>query len=50
MFAGSLLDGVSPAAVEPLLHRVNELAAPALRHESGWMADYVRLRFAAVRH
>jgi trans-aconitate methyltransferase len=50
MFAGSLLDGVPPATVEPLLRRVNELAAPALRRESGWMADYVRLRFAAVRH
>lgn len=50
MFAGSLLDRVPVATVEPLLRRVNELAAPALRHESGWMADYVRLRFAAVRH
>ncbi|WP_250563205.1 class I SAM-dependent methyltransferase [Sphaerisporangium fuscum] len=49
MFAGSLLDGVPPAVVEPLLRRVNELAAPALRRESGWVADYVRLRFAAVR-
>ncbi|GLW97716.1 class I SAM-dependent methyltransferase [Microtetraspora sp. NBRC 16547] len=49
MFAGSLLDGVPPALVEPLLRRVNELAAPALRRESGWVADYVRLRFAAVR-
>lgn len=48
MFAGSLLDDVPPAAVEPLLRRVNELAAPALRRESEWMADYVRLRFAAV--
>jgi SAM-dependent methyltransferase len=35
--------------VEPLLARINELAAPALRHETGWVADYVRLRFAAVR-
>ncbi|GGK68033.1 methyltransferase type 11 [Sphaerisporangium melleum] len=49
MFAGSLLDMVPPATAEPLLRRVNELAAPALRRESGWMADYVRLRFAAVR-
>ncbi|WP_239089456.1 class I SAM-dependent methyltransferase [Sphaerimonospora thailandensis] len=50
MFAGSLLEKVPAATVEPLLRRVNELAAPALRHESGWLADYVRLRFAAVRH
>ncbi|MDH2429890.1 class I SAM-dependent methyltransferase [Sphaerisporangium sp. TRM90804] len=49
MFAGSLLDDVPPGTVEPLLRRVNELAAPALRRESGWVADYVRLRFAAVR-
>ncbi|WP_405086978.1 class I SAM-dependent methyltransferase [Microbispora sp. NBC_01389] len=50
LFAGRLLDRVPPATVEPLLRRVNELAAPALRRESGWMADYVRLRFAAERH
>lgn len=49
MFAGSLLKKVPPATVEPLLRRINELASPALRHESGWVADYVRLRFAAVR-
>ncbi|GII80177.1 methyltransferase type 11 [Sphaerisporangium rufum] len=49
MFAGALLDAVPPTRVEPLLRRVNELAAPALRRESGWVADYVRLRFAAVR-
>ncbi|GAB2471656.1 class I SAM-dependent methyltransferase [Streptosporangium sandarakinum] len=49
MFAGSLLRTVPTGMVEPLLRRVNELAAPALRRETGWMADYVRLRFAAVR-
>ncbi|MBD2896389.1 Trans-aconitate 2-methyltransferase [Actinomadura sp. RB99] len=46
--AGALAD-VPPELVEPLLSRVNDLAAPALRRESGWVADYVRLRFAAVR-
>ncbi|MGW4424196.1 class I SAM-dependent methyltransferase [Streptosporangium sp. NPDC004631] len=49
MFAGSLLQGVPADLAELLLRRVNELAAPALRRETGWMADYVRLRFAAVR-
>ncbi|WP_327089525.1 methyltransferase domain-containing protein [Nonomuraea sp. NBC_01738] len=49
MFAGSVLEGLPHEIVEPLLQRVNELAAPALRRETGWMADYVRLRFAAVR-
>ncbi|WP_214327065.1 class I SAM-dependent methyltransferase [Nonomuraea sediminis] len=49
MYAASVLDGLPPDIVDPLLRRVNELAAPALRRESGWMADYVRLRFAAVR-
>jgi trans-aconitate methyltransferase len=49
LFAGQLLQGVPVDMVEPLLQRVNELAAPALRRETGWMADYVRLRFAAVR-
>ena len=49
MYAGSLLKGLPTDLVEPLLQRVNVLAAPALRRETGWMADYVRLRFAAVR-
>ncbi|GAA3028376.1 class I SAM-dependent methyltransferase [Streptosporangium longisporum] len=49
MFARPLLQEVPAETVDPLLRRVNELAAPALRRETGWMADYVRLRFAAVR-
>jgi trans-aconitate methyltransferase len=49
VFASGPLNAVPPQAVEPLLARINDLAAPALRRESGWMADYVRLRFAAVR-
>jgi trans-aconitate methyltransferase len=43
------LADVPPELVEPLLSRINDLAAPALRRESGWVADYVRLRFAALR-
>ncbi len=49
VYARSALADVPPELVDPLLERVNELAAPALRRESGWVADYVRLRFAAVR-
>ncbi|WP_325053067.1 class I SAM-dependent methyltransferase [Thermomonospora amylolytica] len=49
VFAAGALKEVPPEIVEPLLARINELAAPALRRESGWVADYVRLRFAAVR-
>ncbi|MFC0037821.1 class I SAM-dependent methyltransferase [Actinomadura rayongensis] len=48
-YAPGALAEVPPELVEPLLARVNELAAPALRRESGWVADYVRLRFAAIR-
>ncbi|WP_344272848.1 class I SAM-dependent methyltransferase, partial [Actinomadura napierensis] len=48
-YAARALADVPPELVEPLLTRVNDLAAPALRRESGWVADYVRLRFAAVR-
>jgi trans-aconitate methyltransferase len=49
MFAAGQLADVPKPLVEPLLRRVNQLAAPALRRETGWVADYVRLRFAAVR-
>jgi len=48
-FASAPLAEVPADLVGPLLERVNVLAAPALRRESGWVADYVRLRFAAVR-
>lgn len=48
-FAAEPLAQVPAETVEPLLMRINDLAAPALRRESGWVADYVRLRFAAVR-
>jgi trans-aconitate methyltransferase len=48
-YASGALADVPPDMTEPLLAHINELAAPALRHESGWVADYVRLRFAAVR-
>ncbi|MCW2903636.1 MAG: Methyltransferase type 11 [Streptosporangiaceae bacterium] len=49
LFAPEALAAVPPEVAEPLLERINVLAAPALRRESGWVADYVRLRFAAVR-
>jgi trans-aconitate methyltransferase len=49
VFAAEPLALVPAKAVEPLLMRINDLAAPALRRESGWVADFVRLRFAAVR-
>jgi trans-aconitate methyltransferase len=49
VFAAEPLAQVPAETVEPLLMRINDLAAPALRRESGWVADYVRLRFAAVR-
>jgi trans-aconitate methyltransferase len=49
LFAPDLVASAPPEIAGPLLERVNELAAPALRRESGWMADFVRLRFAAVR-
>jgi hypothetical protein len=49
LYAPELIAEVPPEVAGPVLDKVNELAAPALRRESGWMADYVRLRFAAVR-
>ncbi|MDN3352673.1 class I SAM-dependent methyltransferase [Actinomadura sp. DC4] len=49
LYAPELIAELLPEVAGPVLDKVNELAAPALRRESGWMADYVRLRFAAVR-
>lgn len=49
VFAAGPLSEVPLEIAPALLARINDLAAPALRRESGWVADYVRLRFAAVR-
>jgi hypothetical protein len=46
---GRLLTAEVPAARPPaVLRRVNELAAPRLRRDGHWFADYWRLRFVAV--
>ena len=34
---------------EAVLKRAQEIAAPTLRDENGWFADYVRLRFVAMK-
>ena len=48
MFGGSLTAEVPAALLPQVLDRVNELAAPRLRHGGEWFADYWRLRFLAV--
>jgi trans-aconitate methyltransferase len=47
MFGGSLTAEVPAARRAAVLRRVNELAAPALRRDGEWLADYWRLRFVA---
>jgi trans-aconitate methyltransferase len=46
-FAQSFLAAVSDTERGALLAEVRELLEPELRGPSGWVADYVRLRFAA---
>jgi trans-aconitate methyltransferase len=48
MFGQSLTAGVPAARLPRVLARVNELAAPRLRRDDEWFADYWRLRFLAV--
>ncbi len=49
-FAAPFVTGVPPADRAALLGEAETLLAPALRTASGdWIADYVRLRFAASR-
>lgn len=49
-FADPLLGGLPGGERATLLRQVEDLLAPALRTEDGeWIADYVRLRFRAVK-
>jgi trans-aconitate 2-methyltransferase len=35
---------------EELIHRIEDLARPALFHNGGWTVDYKRLRMIAIKH
>jgi trans-aconitate methyltransferase len=49
-FAQSFLDGLASDARAEYLHEVRAALAPQLRDADGtWIADYVRLRFAAIK-
>ena len=48
-FRALYLNSLSENERETLLNRAQEIAAPALRDENGWFADYVRLRFVALK-
>ena len=48
MFGRSITAQVPAALLPGLLARVNQLAAPRLRRDGRFIADYWRLRFVAV--
>ena len=48
MFGGALVKGVPAARLPAVLGRMSELAAPRLRRDGRWVADYWRLRFVAL--
>lgn len=48
-FRATYLDTLAPNQQEALLQRAEELAKPHLHSDNGWLADYVRLRFVAVK-
>ena len=48
MFGGQLTAQVPAAELPGVLARAGELAAPRLRRDGRWVADYWRLRFVAV--
>ena len=49
-FRRGVLDGLPQDVREAVLKETTELLAPALRDEAGnWIADYVRLRFVALK-
>jgi trans-aconitate methyltransferase len=48
MFGRSLTAAVPPDLLAQVVARTTELAAPRLRHDGRWVADYWRLRFVAL--
>lgn len=48
-FRALYLGSLSGDERDAVLHRAQEFAAPKLRNENGFFADYVRLRFVAVK-
>jgi trans-aconitate methyltransferase len=48
MFGGQLTAAVPPDRLPDIVARAEELAAPRLRRDGRWVADYWRLRFLAV--
>jgi trans-aconitate methyltransferase len=48
MFGRSLTAAVPPALLPQVVARTAELAAPRLRRDGRWVADYWRLRFVAL--
>jgi len=48
-FRALYLDSLTQSDREAILNRAQEIAAPTLRDENGWFADYVRLRFVAIK-
>ncbi|RYX81576.1 class I SAM-dependent methyltransferase [bacterium] len=48
-FRATYLATLSSAEQDALLLRAEELAAPKLRDDKGWFADYIRLRFVAIK-
>ncbi len=49
MFRGQAIEAVPQARRERFFHAMEEAARPHLRGESGWFADYRRLRILAVK-
>jgi hypothetical protein len=48
VFGRSLTAAVPPDLLAQVVARTSELAAPRLRHDGQWVADYWRLRFVAL--
>lgn len=48
-FRAAYLDSLPPDAQNAVLERAQQLAAPTLKTPDGWFADYVRLRFVALK-
>lgn len=48
-FRAAYLDSLAPDERDAVLERAEVLAKPHLHDENGWFADYVRLRFVAIK-
>ena len=49
MFGDAFFEGIEPAEKEQILNEVTDILEPYYNRDGDWYADYMRLRFIALK-